>query len=274
MPLTGGPSGAASRKSGSPAVHEARSLLGAGACISRIRLFVKPVCVVSSKKKKTMRFLATSSVSPRYLQSRLQCWTDLEAHAFWRSSSEWMREWRQQKWSTPRFSMAADQVRGPQWLGGHARCSAFCAPVTSALESSLRRTTAECVGGSDDLAPGDGELAAARKGTSWLREPSKRAAWIRAPARCVAPDRRDTRVRSEGQWPRFGLGVALAGSLRPHRWARHPLVTRRSLSSHRLAQGRGRARDGKEADEGVHWKGNAKPDDDDSLQKQIRAAVK
>ena len=67
----------------------------------------------------------------------------------------------------------------------------------------------------------------------------------------------DTRVRSAGQWPRFGQRVALAGSLRPLRPTRRPLVARRSLSCHRLAQGSGRARGGKEAVDGAHWKGDA-----------------
>ena len=42
---------AASRKSSSPALHEARTLLGAGAGISRIRLLVKPICAVPSKNR-------------------------------------------------------------------------------------------------------------------------------------------------------------------------------------------------------------------------------
>ena len=54
-PCSSGPSmlglRAASRKSGSPALHEARTLLGARAGISRIRLHVKPVCAVPSKKR-------------------------------------------------------------------------------------------------------------------------------------------------------------------------------------------------------------------------------
>ena len=59
---------------------------------------------------------------------------------------------------------------------------------------------------------------------------------VRAPARYVVPDQWDFRVRSEGAWPRLGLDVAPAESLRPRRPTRRPLVARRSLSIHRLAR--------------------------------------
>ena len=54
------------------------------------------------------------------------------------------------------------------------------------------------------------------------------------------------------------------------------MVTRRSLSSHRMAQGSGRARESKKqlTTPTPKVKGEHLSDDDDSLQKQIRAAVK
>ena len=101
---------------------------------------------------------------------------------------------------------------------------------------------------------------------------------VRAPARYVVPDQWDFRGRSEGAWPRLGLDVAPAESLRPRRPTRRPLVARRSLSIHRLARGSSRVRVNKETTDDTRWKGNAQgqelPSDDNNLQKQIRAAVK
>ena len=50
------------------------------------------------------------------------------------------------------------------------------------------------------------------------------------------PDLLDTRICSEAQWPPLGVGLAVARIVRPRRPTRRPLVTRRSLSSRRLAQ--------------------------------------
>ena len=59
----------------------ARSSQSAGSrCLHQSHPSLRETSLCCFVKKKTMRILATSSVSPRYLQSRLQCWTDLQAH--------------------------------------------------------------------------------------------------------------------------------------------------------------------------------------------------
>ena len=67
----------------------------------------------------------------------------------------------------------------------------------------------------------------------------------------------DTRVCSEGQWPRLDMGLAVARTVRPRRPTRRPLVARRGLNSHRMAQGSGRGRDSKETADANRWKGAA-----------------
>ena len=80
-----------------------------------------------------------------------------------------------------------------------------------------------------------------------MQEPSTRAESEDTPACYVVSELRDTRVQ-----PRSGLTV------RPRRSTLdRPVVARRSVSCHHLAQGSGRARDGKEAADDAHWKGNA-----------------
>ena len=93
---------AASRRSSGPALHEARTLLGASAGSSRIRFFGKPIRTVPSKA-------AVSHRSILDLQNWLQLWTRSEAHARWRRNSEWIRARRQQRRNKSRFSSAADQ---------------------------------------------------------------------------------------------------------------------------------------------------------------------
>ena len=51
--------------------------------------------------------------------------------------------------------------------------------------------------------------------------------------------------------------LAVARTVRPRRSTRRPLVARRGLSSHRMAQGSGRARDSKGTTDDTHWKGDA-----------------
>ena len=86
----------------------------------------------------------------------------------------------------------------------------------------------------------------------------------------------DTRVRREGQWPRVdGEDGALLGLSDPDA---RPDV-HRSPAEASAVIGSGRARDGKEAFHGApvgtpEVKSENLSDDDDSLQKQIRAAAK
>ena len=56
---------------------------------------------------------------------------------------------------------------------------------------------------------------------------------------------------------RSGVGLAAALTVRPRRPTRRPLVTRRSFSSCRLAQGRSRTGVSKETAGDTHWQGNA-----------------
>ena len=76
----------------------------------RIRLLVKPTRAVPPQ--------SCCQVSPPYLstlqRSTCKSWlhdagTGPEAHAHWSKSSEWIREWRQQRRSRPSFSVAADR---------------------------------------------------------------------------------------------------------------------------------------------------------------------
>ena len=149
--------------------------------------------------------------------------------------------WQQRKRSTLRFSTAADQEEkdSSDWAV-MPRCSAYYAPVTNALEVSLRRTRREC-GKIYDSSRGILELAAARKGTS----PSP-------------------------QWsfPNFAKG---------HRDGRRSP----GLTSHRMARGEAAALESAKKQlmtpigMATPWvKSEHLSDDDDSLQRQIRAAVK
>ena len=89
----------------------------------------------------------------------------------------------------------------------------------------------------------------------------------------------DTRVCSEGQWPRLDMGLAVARIGRPQRSARRPSVACRGLSSHRMNREAAALETAKR--QLMIPIGNATPkvkseylsDDDDSLQKQIRTAV-
>ena len=110
---------AASGKSGSPAFHEARTLLGAGACISRIRLFVKPICTAPSKSN---AFQPAPRPRRGTCKSKNGFSMDKPKSACTLESSEWMREWRQQK------AMAADQEEeGSSDWASIPKCSGFCA---------------------------------------------------------------------------------------------------------------------------------------------------
>ena len=59
---------------------------------------------------------------------------------------------------------------------------------------------------------------------------------IRTPACFTVPDLWNTRVRSEGHWPRAGRKFALARTVQPRRPTKRSLVARRSLSYRRPAQ--------------------------------------
>ena len=149
--------------------------------------------------------------------------------------------------------MAADQERTPAARRPGAAHSVLPSRVPWSHHCGAREQSA---GGCDDSSRVVVELAAARKGTSsppFRPFPNSTEGYrdccgsprrgqigrLHAPARYAVLESRDTRVGSEGHWPRFGPCVPLAGSLRPRRSTRRPLVTRRSLSSHSVAQGSG-----------------------------------
>ena len=73
-------------KAGELALHEARTLLGA---MPAPVAFVSPSSQFALSHQKATRLLVNPSVSPRYLQSWLQFWTNPQAHARWRKRSEW-----------------------------------------------------------------------------------------------------------------------------------------------------------------------------------------
>ena len=90
-----------------PASHEARTPLGAGAGISRIRLPVKPTRAVPPK----------GEVPPRQPLDLAEVLAKLAAVLAHAQSSEWIRTWQQRRRNTPMFSTAADQ----EGLNGHAQ---------------------------------------------------------------------------------------------------------------------------------------------------------
>ena len=175
----------ASRKSGRPAPHEGRTLLRAGACISRIRPRQTSLRFPIKKQR------AFQPVPPR----RGTCKVGISS-----GQSQRIRRGR------------------AQLLGSHAQVQRIlrtrheCPGVITAARE-------ESAGGFDDPARQVLELAAARKGT--LAPPLRPVSnitngiprrgenrRIRAPTRYDVPDLWGTRVRSEGQRPRFDLGVA------------------------------------------------------------------
>ena len=103
------------------------------------------------------------------------------------------------------------------------RCSAFHAPVTNTLELSLQRTRREC-GKICWLFLGKSGSATQRSilfatvvifelcgGSSWWTQEPSTSAESRdsnASARCCVRSM-DTRVCSEGQWPRLDMGLAV-----------------------------------------------------------------
>ena len=113
-------------------------------CLEPVQASVASVSLSSQlarSHQKAMCLPANLSTLPKYLQSWVQFWTGPEARTDWRKSSEWIRVWQQRKRSTPRISTAADQEgEGSSDWAAMPRCSAFYAPVTNALELSLRRT--------------------------------------------------------------------------------------------------------------------------------------
>ena len=118
----------ASRKSSSPALHEARTLLGAGAGFSRIRLPAKPTRAVPPD----------SDVLPRQPLGLDEVVAKLAAVLDKPRSSRSVEE--EFGVDTPRFPTAADQEGGGLQRLAMPRCSAFYAPVTNTLELSLRST--------------------------------------------------------------------------------------------------------------------------------------
>ena len=133
---------AALRKSSSLAPHETRTLVGAGATISRTRPPVTPTCAVTSKSAVPPPDLSTL---PKHSQSWLKFCTNPGAHNHWRRSLEWIWVGQQRKRSTSRFSTAADQEgEGTRDWATTPRCTAFYTPVTNIPELSLRRRGRRC----------------------------------------------------------------------------------------------------------------------------------
>ena len=94
----------ASRRSSDPALHEGRTLLGAGGAVASVFL-----------ESRAPAHLSTLS---KYSQSWLQFWRGSGAHAQWRRSSERILARCQLKRNTSRFSSAADQ--DSDWAAPHA----------------------------------------------------------------------------------------------------------------------------------------------------------
>ena len=175
-----------------------------------------------------------------------------------------------------------------QRRGTHAWCNAFYAPVTNALEFSLRHTRRECgkTGWLFSVSTGAGSnLRVTIAGTSEPYEASlygpsvqrrERHRKIRTPACCAVPNFRST-------WPRSGRKFAAVRTDRPQRSPKRPLVARRSFSCRRLTQRSGCAEDGEEAADGAHLMERSKTrariapvtnHHDDNLGKQARTSVK
>ena len=123
------------------ALHEARIMLGVGAGTSRVRFSGKPICAVPSK----------TDVRPRSLEEEFgldpgEAATEME-HA-------------------DALIGGGSGGEGLQQLGDHAKCTAFHAPVTGALELSLRRTEEDA-----DGPDGQGVLPTSTSGSSlWARQ--------------------------------------------------------------------------------------------------------
>ena len=260
--------------------HEARTLHGAvQGSVASVSL-VKSIRAVPSK----------NDAPPRQPRDLAEVLPKLASVLDMPRSARSLEEGRQLKGNTPMFSTAADQAgEGSSGSAAMPRCRAFYAPVNECLGVTT-------VGHQTRVQEDNSfwrvlELAATRKGKSpsplrsfpnfakgrrdgcWSpRRGQKR--WIRTPARYVVPDLRDTRVRSEGQWPRSGLGLALAQTVRPRRSTIRPLVTRRSPSSYRLVQGSSRIRVSKEAADDAHWKRNAQAQERAPFRRRRRQLAK
>ena len=86
------------------------------------------------------------------------------------------------------------------------------------------------------------------------RGPNRRT---RTAARDVLPDPWDTRICSEGQWPRPVVELAAARTVRPRRPTRRPVGHPPKPQSYRLAEGSSRIRVSRETADDTCWKGNA-----------------
>ena len=187
---------AASRKSSSPALHETRTLCGAGADISRIRLPVKPSRAVPPKSDVPHR-------QPLDLAEVLAKLTTVLDRP--RSSPSLEEEFGVDPGVATTETEHTEVLNGGgsgegvlQRLGVHVQVQRLLRPrheypgvIISAREKSYR----------------DGRRS--------LRRVQNRR--IRTPARNVVSDLQDTRVCSEGQWPRLGMGLAVARTVPPWR---------------------------------------------------------
>ena len=180
-----------------------------------------------------MRLPANLSTLPMYLQSWLQFWTGgrVRSGSGCGNNGNGVHQGSQRRIRRERAPAAGWPCPG-----------AAHSTHPSRIPWSCHGARDESAGRSDDSSRGILELAATCKGTSpsplWSfpnsavshrngRRSARRGQnrRIRAPARDVVSDPRDTRVCGEGQWPRLGMGLAVA---RPRRSARRPLVARRA----------------------------------------------
>ena len=121
-----------------PAPHEARIMLGAGAGTSRNRFSGKPICAVPSK----------TDVLPHLTLDLPEVLAKLGAVLGKPRGSRTLEEefgvdlgGQQRRRNTPTLSSAADhEGEGSSNWATMPTCTAFHAPVTGALELSLRRT--------------------------------------------------------------------------------------------------------------------------------------
>ena len=191
---------AASRKSSSPALHEARTLLGAS-----VPAHPSKLATVLDRPRSSCSLEEEFGVDPGVATTETVYSEVLNG--------------------------GGSGGRGLQRLGGHAQVQRILrtrheypgviisAHGTKSADSSWRIL----------------EMAAARKGTSpsplWSfpnlakghrdgrRSPRRgQNRRLRMPTRNVVSDQRDTRVCSEGQWPRLDKELAVARSVRHRRW--------------------------------------------------------
>ena len=181
---------AASRKSSSPALHETRTLCGASADISRIRLPVKPSRAVPPKSDVPHR-------QPLDLSEVLAKITTVLDRP--RSSRSLEEEFGVDPGVATTAAEHTEFLNGGgsgegglQRLGVHAQVQRILRPRHEY----------------------PGVIISARETSHRVRRRREQNRRIRTPARDVVSDLRGTRVCSEGQWPRLDIGLAVARTVR------------------------------------------------------------